>query len=99
MDSPVKNPRCFVCGAEIAPEQPTQAARIITPGPGLVLACSGKCAADPKFSQPHVIPTGTLTGEAKEHADRRLAASFRKLPRTLNDVIAEAWRRATGHKP
>ena len=43
---------CYVCGAEITEKQPTVAARIITPGPGLVQACSAKCAIDPKFADP-----------------------------------------------
>lgn len=95
---------CYVCGADIKQDQPTVAARIITPGPGLVLACSAECMVDPIFAEPRVvIPTGTLTGEAKEHADRRLASSFRqtelrKLTRALNDWIAKAWRSATGGK-
>jgi PhnB protein len=42
--------------------------------------------------------TLNLEPDTKEDADRRLAASFKPLPKTLNDRIAVAWRRATGRK-
>jgi hypothetical protein len=81
---------CFVCGAEITENQPTVAARIITPGPGLVQACSGKCAVDPKFADPHG------TRQLVEYVRPKMRW---KLSKTLNDRISKAWRRATGAKP